>query len=478
MTLDLRRAGIYNRQSHGKQTSLDDQDRANSGRCKARGWTVAKRYSDLVSASRFGTRTRGDWDQLVADVAAGELDIVVLWDTARGDRTVESWAAFLSTCRDRGVLIHATSYDRTFDPRISAHWRDAALDGVANQYESEKRSTDVLRGVAGAALAGKAHGRSAWGYRRVYNESDRKVFTEIPDGNAEYVKEIIDRIARRDPINAIVKDLTARGVPTPNWKGVPWVLSKWHRNSLRQVAMRPTYAGLRTHNGNLHEGNWPAIVDPEVWREAQSVLEDPSRKTTQPGRFKWLLSYILVAECGQPMNVRLRSPGHTTSYRCVVDGCTSLGMWEADTYVTELVLARLVRGDAREVFASDDAEAARCRANVSRVQDEHVDLAKQVKAGRLSATFAAIAEPGILQRLADAETELKRHTRHGALLDLIEADDIRVAWDGLSVAGRRSVIGMLFERLEAGPPTEYLTRWSTQEDRVRVARERVSETWA
>jgi DNA invertase Pin-like site-specific DNA recombinase len=79
------RAGLYGRQSHGKATSVEDQDRANETAATEHGWTIAARYSDLVSASRFGTKKRSDWAQLVDDVAAARIDVVVLWDTARGD---------------------------------------------------------------------------------------------------------------------------------------------------------------------------------------------------------------------------------------------------------------------------------------------------------------------------------------------------------------------------------------------------------
>ena len=130
MTASRFRAGLYGRQSAGNAASVADQHRANEKACATHDWDEAARYSDLVSASRFGKKVRDDWAKLGADVAADKLDIVVMWDLSRGDRTVASWAAFVDLCRERGVLIHATAHGRTYDPRVPRDWRTLMDDGV------------------------------------------------------------------------------------------------------------------------------------------------------------------------------------------------------------------------------------------------------------------------------------------------------------------------------------------------------------
>lgn len=470
MIHERKRAANYARQSHGKQVSIEDQTREGRAVCDANGWDATD-YSDKVSASRFGTQERGGWSDLVTDVTAGKLDVVILWDATRGDRTPSTWAFFLERCRKHNVQIHAVRDRHTYSLDSPRDWKTLHDAGVDAGYESEVRSSDVRRGVAGAALKGKAHGRAAWGYRRVYDEHDRKVFTQVPDENAPVVKEIIERIARRDPIVHICDDLDARGIAAPGG-------GKWHRNSLRQVAQRPTYAGLRGHNGSTTQGDWEPIVDEATWREAQAVLDDPKRKTTQPGRFKWLLSYVArCAVCDAYMQGTNGHKGRKDTYHCA-KGCAAIGVWEADIYIKELVCARLAREDAREVFAADDEASALARLKVSAVNKELDDLTEQLAAGAISAMLAGQAEQGIRRRLAEAERELQRHTRHGALMALLDVEDVREAWDALAVAGKRSVLDVLFERIEVGPAEERLTRWSKPEDRVRLASERTSVTWS
>ncbi len=46
-----------------------------------------------LSASRFATRDRPDYQRLLADISAGKLDVVVLWEASRGDRKLATCAA-------------------------------------------------------------------------------------------------------------------------------------------------------------------------------------------------------------------------------------------------------------------------------------------------------------------------------------------------------------------------------------------------
>lgn len=491
MANDRNRAGVYDRESKGKGSSIEDQNRENLAACEANGWSVAVRYLDKVGASRQSKKQRDGWPKVIEDVTAGRIDVLVVWEIARADRTMDTWVPFVSACAEHGVLLHITSLEMAYDPRKASH-RKALLDmGSTAEAETGQLSERSLKGIRGAALAGKPHGRSAWGYTRKYGAivDGKRTFTEVPNEHAKIVKEIIERVARADPIIRICADLNERGVATPD--GCP----EWHRNSLRQVAMRPTYAGLRGHNYRgphgaddlLYQGDWPAIVSESVWRDAQAVLADPSRRTTQPGRYRWLLSYLAVSPCDGSLNGRPGREGRKSTYRCITDGCVGIGVMELDVFVTDLVLARLARPDVRAELVPDTSEVEAARVKVIRVRAELNELAEQLKLGPdnggISAMLAAQAEPGIRQRLAEAERELSAISgRNGPLLALLgdgelTEDVLRPQWLTLSVAGRRAVIEALTERIELQPAEGRASRWMTDEDRVRLAAERTEVTW-
>lgn len=505
------RAGVYDRESKGKESSIEDQNRENLAACEENGWSVAVRYRDKVGASRRSTKVRDGWPKVIVDVAAGRIDVLVVWEVARADRVMDTWVPFVSACAQTGVLFHITSLEMTYDPRKAAH-RKALLDmGSSAEAETGQLSERSQKGIRGAVLAGKPHGRSASGFTRRYGPlvDGKRTFTEEPDDYAPVVKEVIERIARADPIVRIVEDLHARGIWTPaaaarvrdrtnTWGPVCErgcdhgscrdIRGRWARNSVRQLATRPTYAGMRGHNGATHPGNWKPIVPESVWLNAQAVLADPARRTTQPGRFKWLLSYLAKSSpCGGWLNARPGKDGKRSKYRCVTDGCVAVGVAELDTLITDLVLARLARPDARAQFVPDDTEAEEARAEVARVRIELDDLARQLELGPdhggISATLAARAEPGIRSRLVDAERRVAATaTRNGPLLALLGDEEmteqeLRPRWGRLSVAARRDVVQALTERIEVGQAESFVTRWTTDEERVQFAAERTAVTW-
>lgn len=468
------RGAIFSRESKGKGSSIEDQDRENREAADELGAEVVVMLRDKVSASRFGKKAREGWPEIIDWVKSGRLDLLIVWEVSRGDRTMDTWVPFVSACRDVGVLIHVTSAETTYDPRRAAH-RKALLDaGSDAEHESEKISARTRKGVAGAAAKGKGHGPVSYGFTRIYNSLDRREFTQVANDDAPIAAAVIERIARRTPLVQIEKELNDAEVPSPGG-------GRWTRRGIRALAINPAAAGLRGHNGTLHKANWKGIVPESTWRTAVAVLNEPDRKSNAPGAYRWLLSYVAVSACGNYVRATPRKPPRRDLYRCAC-GCVGVGIWELDWYVKELVFARLSREDAREVFAPDDTVAAEARDKVKRVKRELAELEESARKGPeeggVSIAFAASVEPGIRKRLADAEAELKRHAGNAALLALVDADDIAVEWERLSVAARRSVVADLFERIEVGPTTERLTRHTTDADRVRIAVDRTKIEWA
>lgn len=471
-----KRAGVASRESKGQTKSIDDQDRENLAVCEEFGWDVVDLYRDGVSASRFGARVRKNWNRLVADVAAGKLDIVVVWEVSRADRDLESWVPFVGMCRRMEVRVHVTSHETTYDPTNRRQWRALIDEGVDAADESEKISARALKGIRGAVVLGKQHGRAPYGYDRRYDPEDRRSFTQVLNADARVVREIIERVAQEDPISAIERDLNGRGVVAPGG-------GSWTRNAIRQTARRPSYAGLRGHHGSIHPGNWPEIVDADTWHAAQAVLNDESRKTTQPGSYKWLLSYLAKSHCGGHLQAMSGRQGRRDNYKCHRDGCVGIGVFELDEYVTRLVVAWFARKGARALFERAGEDAAAGRVELRRLSDELEEWRTSAdQPGGISAVALARKERALEPLIAAAQKRIVRSTTPMAALKLLTAAEagkslIRPCWDGLSIAARRSVITALTEAITVGPADERLSRWSPDEDRLRLATERTTITW-
>jgi DNA invertase Pin-like site-specific DNA recombinase len=470
-------AGIYARQSHGKQTSVDDQIRAGHEVCERESWAVFRTYRDLVSASPYATVERGDWPQLVADVATGKLGVVVMWEATRGDRTLETWANFLTRCQKRDVLIYSIKAKRSYDVRIPRDWITLAEDGVRAQGFSLELSEDVRRGIDSAAAAGKPHGRRAFGYSRLLRDpEDRKTFEDVPNEQAAVAREIITRVAQRDPLKLIRDDLNARGIASPGG-------GEWSRRGVKHIATNVRYIGLREHNGERHTAAWPAIVDEATFWRAQNVLAENTPEAAAPGSLKYLVSTIMLCgKCTSPCASDKGREGRLPRYRCGERGCVSIGMWEADAYVTELVLERLSRADARQAFATDDDQVAAAHAEVGRLERQLEDARQAYDNDVIDAESLGRKLKAIKPNLEAARAQVAGAREASAVLDLLGTEEFTVAtgrprWKRLSVAARRSVVKTLFSRLELGEAPYRLTRFATEIERLTLASERITETW-
>jgi DNA invertase Pin-like site-specific DNA recombinase len=470
------RAGVYGRESKGKAKSVDDQVSIGLRVIDDRGWQHVGSYDDGSSASRFATKVRADWQRLFADIAEGKLDVLIVWEITRGSREPVEGFTWLNLCRDHGVLIYVISDEELYDPRKTRAYDTlgrALLDGAK---ESNTTSDRVLRGVAAAATNGTPHGAVPYGYLRRYDPVTKAFAEQRADPEtAPIVREIFSRVARNDPIVAIVNDLNARGIPSP--KGV-----KWHRYGIRSMVRNVAYAGRRSHQGIEYTAVWKPLVDDATFRAANAVLDTPGRRVSKPGQKRWLLTYLATAPCGGPLHGQPERTGQDRArkpaYACLGDGCVSIGQWELDEYVSRLVVARLSRDDARDLFLADDEavavakeEAAALRSKLDEARDSYA------RSDGISVTSLAFTEKKLTPLIQQAERRILAATVPAAVVDLVTADDVRKVWEGLPLGGRRSVVDVLLERIVVGKPVTRLSRWSTDDDRLAAADERVDVGW-
>lgn len=440
-------AGSYSRQSRDSTKSIDDQANDNRAAAAAEGWQVVAEYADGTSASRFAKRVRDSWQQVLADIDRRAFDVLILWESSRGDRTPETWFAFLSLCRARGVLIHVTSHERTYDMRKRRDWRTLAEEGIDSADESEKISLRVLRGLASSAADGRPWGRCPEGYRRVYDPQTGKLAgQEIDPDRAPIIREIIERVARNEPILSIVNDLNAAGIR-------PVRAARWYPARIRDIAVNPAYRAVRVHNDAEYPAVWPAIVDDVTWFAAQRVLSDPRRRMTRPGRQVHLLSYL--ATCGVCEEQRAGeglppSPMNATysMYRCQFNGCVGIVRHRVDDHVRDVVIGVLSRPDWHDALrqAGDDAdrEVVEAREAAARLRAELDGWRRSAARGETTPESLAVVESGLSARIRAADQRARvAGVPPSVLAMLTPGDDVRERWEAATVPARREVIRTL-----------------------------------
>lgn len=493
------RAVSYSRNSSAEQKSIADQAADNRAAAEQLGVHLVAELNDPSSASRYATKERENWAALLRLLPT--IDLVILWEPSRGDRTLASWVAFLDECRQHGVQIHAVSHNRTYDPRRARDYRSLAEDGVDSAYESDKISERTLRGVKAARAKGMPHGLLTYGYRRTYaaapsRPSRQSLVGQEPDPvTAAVVRDIFTAVGEGETLHSICGRLTRDGVPTPKGGRL------WYTSTIASIVRNPAYRphpadpelGRRAHRGVVLEqpAAWPPLVTETVWVAANRVLGANDEKARQhrrdsaPGQIKYLLSGnagVMAAPCGSQLTGWIGNGGRKAFYGCRHDRCVSAPMPECDEYVSRLVVARLSRKDARHLWVADETATRQAADELARLQEDLNQNTADYRAGVISARLAGAREAELEALIADAERRSRPAGAPLAALKLIEAakfgkDRVRPTWDALPVTAKREVIAGLFSSLVLGPVTDRITRWSAPEERLAIATARINHEW-
>lgn len=448
-------AGVYTRCSADRNNaaSVTEQEELGTARCEAEGWRQRSYQDNDVSASRYSRQDRPGWERLVADVRAGLINVVWLWESSRGDRKAYEWLGFLEDCRDRGVLIHVETHRTLYDPRVARHWKTLAEDGVNNAYASDETSLRVKRDLAAAAEKGRPHGPAEYGYTRRYDPATRAYITQEPDPDtAPVAAEIIIRAAHNEPLLVIGADLDRRGVRPPKAPFGPLPEHcRWSRQTIRQIAMNPAYAGYRRAPDGARAPDWIPVVKLDVHRAAVAALADQKRSTQRPGRQRHLLSYL--ARCGPcgdaPLSAYANRFG-TLMYKCRAHGCVNVAAGWLDELVTLAACGALATPDAAAVFRSDSAEAARHRAIAARLRAQLDEWAE----ADISARAYQVKEAQLMPKIKAADRAAAAAEAPLVLRELLAAENVRAAWDALDIPARRTVIRALMDVSVARAPDQ------------------------
>ncbi|MEV8272555.1 recombinase family protein [Microbacterium sp. NPDC077184] len=284
--MESTRAGLYVRQSLKRDEGIDRQLRRCRSLVDARGWAEADVYSDNDTSATKARNADTQWARLLADAEAGRIDVVVAVNLDRLARSVHDILTLSAT--GVGIATLEGDLDTT---TADGKFRAQLLASLA-EFETSRKRERQERANADRA----ARGRPNPGRRRYGMQPDGR--TPVPD-EAAIVRRIYDAVADGRSLGSIVRELQAESVP-------PGTASSWSNRQVRNIAMNPAYRGAVIHRGVAYDSDHVApIVDREVWDKVQTVLNDPTRRTTPGNSPKHLLSSIATcATCGATLFYR------------------------------------------------------------------------------------------------------------------------------------------------------------------------------
>lgn len=294
-------AVIYARFSCSKQreASIDDQLRVCREWCQAHGYRVVATYSDYAMSGR--TDDRPEFQRMIAN--AGESEIVLVYMMDRFSRDVYDAPMYKRKLRDRGVRVVSATEAMPDGPE--AILIESVYEAMA-AMESAHTSQRVRRGMEGNALKCLHNGDSLYGYG--VGEDGHYVVNE---NEAPVVREVFERKAQGEPINAIARDLARRGIRTRTGGLATY-------GFVYNMIKREKYAGTYIWGDVRVEGGMPAIVTREQWTMANERRPRKIRESEDWGRYP-LVPRGICRECGGKI-VGVSGRGHSGAkyeyYRC------------------------------------------------------------------------------------------------------------------------------------------------------------------
>jgi DNA invertase Pin-like site-specific DNA recombinase len=365
-----RRCAIYTRKSteEGLEQAFNSLD-AQREACAAyilsqahEGWELVNEHYDDGGWSG-GSMARPALQQLLADVASGKVDVIVVYKVDRLTRSLADFARIVEALDKAGASF--VSVTQAFNTTTSMGRLTLNVLLSFAQFEREVTSERIRDKVAASKRKGMWMGGPVpLGYRL----DNRKLL--IDENEAETVRLIFRRYLELGSVGILADELAAAGVRTKvrwytNGRSVGGVA--FTRGSLAQLLQNPLFAGKVSHRGELFDGEHDAIIDEGLWEQAQRLFATNRRERLHGARVRSpsLLTGLITDEDGRPMTPVFTTKGnkqhryYVTRLKPAEDRKTAwrVPAGDIDCAVTSCVVAALTRRAAEQGEALEEPMA-------------------------------------------------------------------------------------------------------------------------
>lgn len=437
------RAIIYCRVSNdptGRGRSVSEQEAECRAVCEREGWTVFEVLTDNdIGASRHSGKRRPAWLRLDEILMPG--DVLVTWVASRAQRDLAAYVGLRNLCADRGVL---WSYSgRTYDLNRGDDRFTTGLDALLSEREAENIREHVLRASRASAAEGRPHGKVPYGYRAVRDPETGRIVERVPDeARSLVVQEAARRILAGETIRSIARDFRERGTPPPSGA------KQWLPTMIKAMVLRPTYAGIRIHQGvPVGKGTWEPLITPEDQEKLRAVLHDPTRVAYRGAPVKHLLTGIArCGVCGESAGGtmrRIKNKG-AVSYLCNMKGCVTRKMELVDEYVTEAVIARLEDPTLVGTIGATGTESADLYAQARVLQARLDSFIEDGIAGQITSAAVGRAEKTLIPQIEELESRARKAAT-SPIVGEMAGPAARARWEEASVEQRRDLVRALVQ---------------------------------
>jgi DNA invertase Pin-like site-specific DNA recombinase len=273
------RCAIYTRKSteHGLELEFNSLD-AQRDACEAyiksqasQGWRALPQHYDDPAYSG-GTLDRPALQQLLKDIDAGRIDVIVVYKIDRLTRSLADFAKLVEAFDAKSISFVAVTQQFNTTTSMGRLTLNVLLSFA--QFERELSSERVRDKVAASRRKGKWTGGTV---PLGYDAKDKKLV--INKAEAETVRYIFKRYLELQSFAKLVEDLDAKGIVT---KRRDTKVKKFNGGilftygPLAYFLKNRVYIGETGHKDKWFPGEHAGIVDPKTFDQVQKLLKSKS----------------------------------------------------------------------------------------------------------------------------------------------------------------------------------------------------------
>jgi DNA invertase Pin-like site-specific DNA recombinase len=308
------RCAVYTRKSSDEGLEQDFNSlHAQREACEAyilsqrhEGWQVLPATYDDGGFSG-GSMERPALQRLLADIALGKVDVVVVYKVDRLTRSLADFAKIVEVFDGKGASFVSVTQQFNTTSSMGRLTLNVLLSFA--QFEREVTGERIRDKIA----ASKAKGMWMGGLVPIgYDRKDRTL--TINAAEAETVRTIFREYLRVGSMGLLTEAISARGLRTKTYvtgSGRTTGGHAFRRGHLHFMLTNPLYIGEIVHKGRRHPGMHPGIIDRETWEAVQTRLA--SKATRARGgsnvRSQSLLTGMIFTADGKRLSPSYSSKG-------------------------------------------------------------------------------------------------------------------------------------------------------------------------
>jgi DNA invertase Pin-like site-specific DNA recombinase len=395
-------------------------------------------HFDDNDISAFSGKTRPGFEAMLAAIQAGEVDAILCWHIDRLYRRVMDLQRLVEIAESGVQILTVNSGDidlSTSTGRMLA----TILGSVAEQECAHKGERRRLANQARAQVG-------------VWRKDQARTFGYTKQGEplepeATAVKRAIEGVLEGRSIRSVAIEWNERELFTP--KGKKAGGNKWTHLTVRKALMKPVYAGLRVHKGEiLGSGTWEPLIDPETHYGLVALLSDPARAPQSRFERRHMGSTIYrcgVEGCGRALYAATHPSGQRL-YTCKPSKHLNRLADPVDEYVTAVAFGVLSRTDiVQRLSPRPDIDVDALRAKRKAIEERKNKTAALFAAGTLDEDQLTAATAEFRGQIAGIDAVLAEAVQTSAAVALLAdgVDQLRVHWDAASPDIQGKVIAEL-----------------------------------